>query len=272
MIACLGGLSLFIASPLAFALLKEFGLSGTFLILAGLNAQICVVAMICKPSTIEKNLKMTKHITIEYDKAEQSCDKTRCCDKTIVPYSSETVQVQMIYPRPNHLLLYSDNENELYTEQNNSQHLPAYKSQTYDNITKINGEGRYFLSENDDALCNGSVTSKVNSKHRDVYESDASYMKESDCRINCVQWLLNIARAFFNPHLLHNVRFMLFLVSTSAYNFALGICCMHLPNYVIIQGASETEVTAIMTCFSLSNLTGRILGMYNVLIVWLVIL
>ena len=266
-IACLGGVSLFIASPLAFALLKEFGLSGTFLILAGLNAHICVVAMICKPSTIEKNLKITKRMTIESEQAEQSCDKTLFCDKTIVPYSSETVQDRTDYSRPNILLLYSDNDNKLYTEQNNSQHLSAYKSESYDNLTKINGEGRYFLSENDDALCNGSVTSKVNSKYRDVHKSDAPYMKRSNCRINCVQWLLNIARAFFNPHLLHNVRFMLFLVSTAAYNFALGICCMHLPNYVIIQEASETEVTAIMTCFSLSNLTGRILGMYNFLIV-----
>ena len=261
-IACLGGFSLFIASPLAFALLKEFGLSGTFLILAGLNAHICVIAVICKPSTIEKNLKIAKRLTIEYEQAEQSCDKTLFCDKTIVPYSSETAENQTYYPRPNHLLLNSDNDNELYTEQNNSQHISAYRKQSYPNSTAINGEEKSFLRENDDE----SLTSKVNSRYQDGNQSDTSDIKGYHC-IHCVPWLLNIARAFFNPHLLHNIRFMLFLVSTAAYNFALGICCMHLPNYVIIQGASKTEVTAIMTCFSLSNLTGRALAMYNFLIV-----
>ena len=73
---CLSGISFFIASPLVYALLNTFGLSGTFLTLAGLNAQLCVIAVICKPSTIEKTIKTGTDM--EYE-VERCCNDVEQC-------------------------------------------------------------------------------------------------------------------------------------------------------------------------------------------------
>ncbi|WAR28859.1 hypothetical protein MAR_014563 [Mya arenaria] len=47
------GIARFMASPLALCLLKQYGLKGTFLMIAGICAHLCVCAMICKPSVKE---------------------------------------------------------------------------------------------------------------------------------------------------------------------------------------------------------------------------
>ncbi|XP_052771982.1 monocarboxylate transporter 12-like isoform X2 [Mya arenaria] len=51
------GISMFIGSPLAFALLDMYALRGTLLIMAGLGANICVFGMLCKPNEREKSLQ-----------------------------------------------------------------------------------------------------------------------------------------------------------------------------------------------------------------------
>ncbi|XP_052784446.1 monocarboxylate transporter 14-like isoform X4 [Mya arenaria] len=47
------GIAMFIASPLALWLLREYGLKGTLLITSGLSAHIFVCAIVCKPSSSE---------------------------------------------------------------------------------------------------------------------------------------------------------------------------------------------------------------------------
>ena len=55
------GIGFFLASPVALAALNTFGLKGIFIFLGSLYAQICVVAVICKPSAIEQRI-MGKNI------------------------------------------------------------------------------------------------------------------------------------------------------------------------------------------------------------------
>lgn len=57
------GVGMFLASPLALYLLKTYGLKGTFIINAGLSAQLCVCAMVCRPSG--KEIAIKKHKTMK---------------------------------------------------------------------------------------------------------------------------------------------------------------------------------------------------------------
>ncbi|XP_060587973.1 monocarboxylate transporter 3-like [Ruditapes philippinarum] len=54
------GVGMFIASPLLFWLIETFGINGSFLIVSGINLQICVGSLICWPNSKERNLKRMK--------------------------------------------------------------------------------------------------------------------------------------------------------------------------------------------------------------------
>ncbi|KAL4220054.1 hypothetical protein ACF0H5_020465 [Mactra antiquata] len=56
------GLAMFIASPLVLYMLATYGLKGTFIIVGGINAQLCVISFICKPSSEERNIQNAKRI------------------------------------------------------------------------------------------------------------------------------------------------------------------------------------------------------------------
>ncbi|XP_052783268.1 monocarboxylate transporter 9-like [Mya arenaria] len=58
------GIAMFLASPLALWLLDEYGLKGTFLIIAGFCAHLCVCAVICKPSVKEAKYKQYKYVFV----------------------------------------------------------------------------------------------------------------------------------------------------------------------------------------------------------------
>lgn len=49
------GIGMFFSAPLGLLILEEYGLSATFLILASIYLQTCVLAVLCKPSVLEKN-------------------------------------------------------------------------------------------------------------------------------------------------------------------------------------------------------------------------
>ena len=54
------GLAMFISAPFGIYLITEHGLNATFLILACIQAQMCVFGMLSKPSEIEKEVKAQK--------------------------------------------------------------------------------------------------------------------------------------------------------------------------------------------------------------------
>lgn len=54
------GIAMFIAAPLGLYLIDNFGLTESFLIIAGIQAHMCVVGMICKPSVIEIDIQATR--------------------------------------------------------------------------------------------------------------------------------------------------------------------------------------------------------------------
>lgn len=67
-----------------------------------------------------------------------------------------------------------------------------------------------------------------------------------------------------NFRTLSNIPFLLFLLSTLTWNVMLSICLLHLPNYASVLGASDFEITLLMTCFSVSNTSGRFLSALTV--------
>ncbi|WAR28860.1 MOT12-like protein [Mya arenaria] len=142
------GVAIFLASPLALWLLEEYGLKGTFLILAGICAHLCVCAVICKPSVEEEKLKIN---------ALKSKDVT------------------------------------------------MNKPYTY-------------------------------------------------CKCD----------SLLDLQVLRSLPFVLFLMSTSTWNFMLSVCLMHLPNYVMTKGLNATDITVLMTIFSISNTVGRLSAVFIV--------
>ena len=134
------------------------------------------------------------------------------------------------------------------------------------NIGNSDVEKKCFLQVNNNSDCDKehcliSSFEEDRTCHRAC--NTTTKRKDSLVKHKCIAWLLKLGKSFLNPHLFRNTPFMCYLFSTAAYNFALSVCAMHLPNYMVIHGASEMEVTAIMTCFSLSNLVGRCIGMYS---------
>lgn len=52
------GLASFAASPVALRLVDTFGIRGTFIMVSGITAHLCIFAIICKPSENERLLKI----------------------------------------------------------------------------------------------------------------------------------------------------------------------------------------------------------------------
>lgn len=73
------GIGFFLASPVALAALNKFGLQGIFIILGSAYAQICVIAVICKPSSIEQRI-MGRHKT-EYELEIVNVEEIKPLDK-----------------------------------------------------------------------------------------------------------------------------------------------------------------------------------------------
>ncbi|XP_052784325.1 monocarboxylate transporter 12-like isoform X1 [Mya arenaria] len=142
------GVAMFLATPIALWLLRAYGLRGTFLMIAGICAHLCVCAMICQPSVKEAKVK---------------------------------------------------------TELLKRKERPSVKPYQY---------------------CN---------------------------------WY-----ALLDFQVLRSLPFILFLISTAAWNFMLSVCLIHLPNYVITKGLDSTDVTVMMTIFSISNTIGRFSAVFIV--------
>lgn len=68
------------------------------------------------------------------------------------------------------------------------------------------------------------------------------------------------SKSYLDLTLLKNIPFSCFLLSTSAWNFALTVAIMHLPNYLAVLGGSKRDIGLLMTSFSVSNVIGRSLG------------
>ena len=57
--AAVFGAGMFLSTPLALTIFTEYGIKGGFMILGGFNLHMCVIGMICKPSSLE--LKIQQH-------------------------------------------------------------------------------------------------------------------------------------------------------------------------------------------------------------------
>ena len=96
---------------------------------------------------------------------------------------------------------------------------------------------------------------EVNNSFREKENHPKQYICERNVKRTKI-----FANRIWNFHLFNNRPFILFLFSTLSWNFTLSVCVMHLPNYMIVKGANGVAVSAIMTCFSASNLAGRFIG------------
>ncbi|XP_053403162.1 monocarboxylate transporter 12-like [Mercenaria mercenaria] len=72
------------------------------------------------------------------------------------------------------------------------------------------------------------------------------------------------SKSYLDLTLLTNKSYACFLFSTSAWNFALTVAIMHLPNYVSILGGSSQDIGLLTMSFSVANLIGRLLGSLTV--------
>ena len=136
------GVAMFLSAPTGLVMMDIYGLSSSFLIIAGLYAQTCVLGMLCKPSSLEKQIHNQRRIR-----------------------------------------------------------------------TKLSEE-----------------------------------------RLS----------SHFNFSLLCNKAFLCFLISTTTWNFALVTALMHLPNYLKINGGSDSEIGWLMTAFAIGNTFGRLNGSFCV--------
>ena len=71
-----------------------------------------------------------------------------------------------------------------------------------------------------------------------------------------------INRSYFNFSLLLNKAFLCFLVSSFTWNFALLAALMHLPNYLKVNGGTDSDITWLMTSFAIANTIGRLSGTF----------
>ena len=67
-------------------------------------------------------------------------------------------------------------------------------------------------------------------------------------------------RSYFNVSLLFNKAFLCFLMSSCTWNFALVAALMHLPNYIKINGGTDSDIGLLMTSFAIANTIGRLSG------------
>ncbi|KAK3605777.1 hypothetical protein CHS0354_033982 [Potamilus streckersoni] len=51
------GIGMIVSTPLSLHVLEEYGMTGMFIIFSGMSAHLCVCAVICKPSSLEKAFK-----------------------------------------------------------------------------------------------------------------------------------------------------------------------------------------------------------------------
>lgn len=57
------GIGMLISAPMGLLIFDTYGLSSSFLILAGLFAQTCVFGVLCKPSSLEKQFHIQRKIS-----------------------------------------------------------------------------------------------------------------------------------------------------------------------------------------------------------------
>lgn len=71
-------------------------------------------------------------------------------------------------------------------------------------------------------------------------------------------------KTFVDFSLLKNKSFLMFMISTSVWNFALNAGIVHLPNFVVTLGGNETYIGFLSMSFSVANLFGRLMGSLSV--------
>lgn len=71
-------------------------------------------------------------------------------------------------------------------------------------------------------------------------------------------------KTFLDISLLTRWPFLFFLFSTAAWNFGLCVGVTHLPNYIDTIGGTTTDISLLMTSFSVANIIGRLTGCLTV--------
>ena len=265
------GVGFFIASPLALIILNRFGLQGTFLILGGMNAQLCVIAIICKPSSVEKRLLESKLNSAakqyKHDTVEEEAKFLEEVEHSAIKHMKEHVNKNYISGEDGKSATENvDSISEMsflqetalsYRNPITGKEQPKFDDMEYrDSLvsTKFGSTGIDM-----DAETEPTVVFEIHEALDNTY-SDGPLNKyrnpnHDDGHVKSIQ-----KGGLFSLHLIKDLRFMMFLCSTMSWNFTLSMCIMHLPNYMTLREASIVEISAIMTCFSASNLAGRFIG------------
>ncbi|XP_060562950.1 monocarboxylate transporter 14-like [Ruditapes philippinarum] len=109
-------------------------------------------------------------------------------------------------------------------------------------------------------VCIGGLFCSPSSKERKVLDAQNNATMDTKNTRSFVI-LKNIKLEVVNVYkLIKNVRFILFLLSTSTWNLVLSACSSHLPRYMVTKGLGKDDVITVMTIFSLSNIFGRLLA------------
>lgn len=259
------GFGFFLASPLAIIILNGYGLRGTFLILGAINAHICVVAMVCKPSSVERKI-------LAGSRKVKGKEEGNVHEKILLNDTDKFIDYE-----ENQVLQEANDKFKLENDLR-SMNRKLISMENCDNET-LTLERKGLLQESDERSCALVVDCKIKITQKDNktigntdhFSEGSSNLKnpfdmttshenklhlKSQTDINESKY----TKALLNLQLMKNFRFIMFLLSTLSWNFTLSLCAMHLPNYMSIRGAGDVEISAIMTCFSVSNLAGRFIG------------
>ena len=274
------GVGFFLASPLALIILNRYGLQGTFLILGGINAHMCVIAIICKPSSVEQRLldsklntaadQYNKHDTEEISEEETKfLRKDKNSDQLSKKEEMNENQIGNQDGKDAHEndIIQNGATSLIQTAHCSRKQYVGHKQNKFDEM-----EYRDLLVSE---KCNDSgISSDTETEPVVVFEIQETLDSP------CSNGTLNQPRSpngdhdlktrkggSFSLHLVKDIRFIMFLCSSMSWNFTLSMCIMHLPNYMTLRQASMVEISAIMTCFTASNLAGRFIGEFEISIV-----
>ena len=268
------GVGFFLASPLAIIIIKNYGVQGTFLILGGINAHLCVIAIVCKPSSVEQQILLRTRNDSSLKHVEDKID-----DETVVKLIETSInnetKLKMDREISKQYNLIADStcsgnvtnklkNADIYSETDKAcseMNKAAVDLQNYlPNPKRITTDEEKDQSK---LIVYTPGTDKTY-EHVELFEINNHSMTNIECNqnesIRFVKLPQSCASGTCNLQLLKDMPFTMFLFSTLTWNFTLSICIMHLPNYVKIQGADDVAISAIMTCFSASNLAGRFIG------------
>ena len=85
-------IAIFTSAPFGGYIINEYGIRSAFLIMASLNLQICVIGMLCKPSSIENKIHLERQPFFEKSKRDRVTSNDETSSTTKILFNIEILR------------------------------------------------------------------------------------------------------------------------------------------------------------------------------------